>query len=1178
MNETERKELTSGFDVQTADLSGRWLVEASAGTGKTFALERIVLRLVIEEAVSIDRILVVTFTNAATAELRERVRALFFKASAVLKNGDEQSEFETFFERSRLREHDPAALIESALEHFDEASILTIHGFCQKMLSEFIFTRAGAYDVEFVSDTGFEAEVTQAFLRRELPALTPEQRAKVLEWGSLPQLLSKLGEHGSSVKPQARIDSDDLSDPALKELFERFLQEGPRRVRELERLHGVKSFSALLTEMYSLVQSGDSALERIRNRYDAVLIDEFQDTDRIQYRIFKALFLADVPEAPKSVFFVGDPKQAIYAFRGAELDVYLQARNDIEQMGGQSETAGLRTLETNYRSAPALVTAVNAFFSANGSSGSFLSADIRYSDLKTGASAMPLVRIRYGKPEFVPVMSLWVDDETLSGYKIEAVRQAEAKYMADDIASLLDGTVYIYRHGQWRVLRPGDIAILVKKRSASQHVQRELLARGVRTLLDDQTNVFTTSEADDVRAVFEAMLSPTDTKKFATARATRLIGRTLSDIREDLPAAGADRQLLQNALERFEASGPAAALSYIARERRLQERLLPIQGGVAMLMNHEQLGELLQEIYRQVGSPGAVLRAMTRLAHPSRPNENHCVRKPNDENVVRVVTVHASKGLEYPVVYLVQTESMRSQRRDAETFWMSGGADSDEVSVNPNEREDTSGKVFEGRQLELLRQAYVAMTRASSRLVLPLFIAANSRQYSRDSANNAYVQAMTGEVSPVAQTMKEYVDVLGIVRNAAEETRRRYLASIKQSGQLPDVRAVCEALCRDLQQNLVPSEPCSGEDLFEIRSSVPPAAPVMSVQALRVQAADPVSVHSAWHRSSFTAIASGLGASVGEEFEAEEFEGADAVLEADEENQRAFAASAGEQDATVEIEEGQDEHLLQAQLLLRGAAAGDWIHKLLERVMNAKPENREAVLENIRPLLAASALLRRADPQQREAVLEAGAELIAGYVRNTVSCELFNAKTIGSNEATPPFVLDRLTFGERQCEMPFLLSVPNSKLRSKDVAECMASHGFPMQSLRDNVLQGYLTGAIDMVFVADGKYYILDWKSNWLGASPEDYSQEALRGEIERKHYALQYVIYLTALKRHLMATAGLTQETVWNAIGGAFYVFVRGVNAQCALDEKGRRTGVYFDCPREAVDALDALLGDSND
>lgn len=136
----------------------------------------------------------------------------------------------------------------------------------------------------------------------------------MLEWGSLPQLLSKLGEHGSSVKPQARIDSDDLSDPALKELFERFLQEGPRRVRELERLHGVKSFSALLTEMYSLVQSGDSALERIRNRYDAVLIDEFQDTDRIQYRIFKALFWPMCPRLPRASFLWAIPSRRSMPF------------------------------------------------------------------------------------------------------------------------------------------------------------------------------------------------------------------------------------------------------------------------------------------------------------------------------------------------------------------------------------------------------------------------------------------------------------------------------------------------------------------------------------------------------------------------------------------------------------------------------------------------------------------------------------------------------------------------------------------------------------------------------------------------------------------------------------------------------------------------------------------------
>ena len=152
------------FDVNTASLTGRWLVEASAGTGKTYALEHIVLRLVIEKAVAIDRVLLVTFTNAATAELRERVRALFYRAAAALRSGDGTSEFEGMFENSRAAGHDAAALLQSALEQFDEASILTIHGFCQKMLSEFIFTRGGAYDVEFSGNTGLAERVVEEFL------------------------------------------------------------------------------------------------------------------------------------------------------------------------------------------------------------------------------------------------------------------------------------------------------------------------------------------------------------------------------------------------------------------------------------------------------------------------------------------------------------------------------------------------------------------------------------------------------------------------------------------------------------------------------------------------------------------------------------------------------------------------------------------------------------------------------------------------------------------------------------------------------------------------------------------------------------------------------------------------------------------------------------------------------
>lgn len=1187
MTERQDRDAVNGFDAQSASLKGRWLVEASAGTGKTYALERIVLRLIIEEGVAIDRILVVTFTNAATAELRERVRSLLHKTAEALAHKDEAEEFAPFFEKCRARGLNPKELIENALERFDEASILTIHGFCQKMLSEFIFTRGGAYDVEFASDTGFEDQVTEEFLRNELPKLTAEQRRLVLEWKSLPQLLKKLCEHGGSVRPEVWADDEQLGDPELLALFKRFLSEAPERVRELERLHAVKSFSALLTDMYTLVDKDEAACERIRMRYDAVLVDEFQDTDRVQYQIFKRLFLIDSPQAPKSVFFVGDPKQAIYAFRGAELDVYLRARQDIESMKTNQKEGGLRTLETNYRSTPALVAAVNAFFSAEGQDGSFLTSDIQYASLESGASAKPLIRLCNGAPQIVPVMSLWVDDGRLRGYSMEAVKQTEARFMADDIASLLDGTVYLYRGGHWRLLVPGDIAILVRSRGSADYVRRELLKRGVRTLLDDRTSVFATAQARDVLTVFEAMQSPTDAKKFAAARATRLIGRSIRELREDLSAAGADRLLLKTALERFQAYGPAAALAYIGKQRDLQLRLLPVKGGAAMLMNYEHLSELLQEQYCRLGTLAAVLRAMVRLKNADQVEDKHVVRKPNDENVVRIVTVHASKGLEYPVVYLAQAESMKGKAKDNETFWLSGDADSRRVLVAPEQRDDDTQQAGRFNKLERLRQAYVAMTRASSRLVLPIFVAAGGRQWSWMSACNAYAQAMSGVSEPAGRST-DYVEVIGTLRAQAEKMLDRFARTAREKADMFDVSGINETLARDLPGQLAhPLENAVADSFVELKACTDGAEAVRSAASNPVQALQPVCVRAAWHRSSFTAIAAGLGVSAGEEFEAEEFEGENAIVEPNEEAQAPSPTLAGQTQLQHPQEDNADSQaeesaLCVAQRLLRGAAAGDWIHKLFERVMNAESDCRNDVLSQVKPHLAASALLSRADPTQREAVLEAGATLIEGYVRNTIECDFFTAETLavkGGAMTAKPFVLNSLEYGQKLCEMPFLLSVPNTTVRACDVARCMTENGFPMENLRDGALDGYLTGAIDMVFTAAGKFFILDWKSNWLGSEAQDYSQEAMIAEIKRKHYSLQYVIYLVALKRHLMATMAMNEENVWDVIGGAFYVFVRGIDARQGLDEKGRRTGIFFDCPRRAVDALDALLkGDDGD
>lgn len=1161
------------FDAASAPLAGRWLVEASAGTGKTYALERLVLRLVIEEGLQIERILVVTFTNAATAELRERVRSLFHKAEAAWKAGAQQTEFEAFFARAAQKGVDPGKSLQAALEHFDEASILTIHGFCQKMLSEFIFTRGGSYDVEFAADTGFEEKVVDEFLRRELPGLNDNERVEVLKWDSLAALLKKLCERGASVRPVPLEEDGEEIDDALKGLFKRFLMQAPERVRQLERLTGVKSFSSLLTEMYDLVKDNKEAAERIRSRYDAVLIDEFQDTDRVQYQIFKSLFLEKKPSSPKAVFFVGDPKQAIYAFRGAELSVYLRARSDIAAMTDAG--SGLGTLDTNYRSTPALVGAVNAFFSTDEENGSFLTDKIRYQDLQAGAAAKPLVRITDGCAQIVPVMSVWYDDGSLEGCARDEIRRREAEFIANDIASLLDGTVYLYRDKHWRKIRPGDIAVLVKARADAGFLQEELLARGVRTLIDDRSSVFATEEAREIRTVFESMLAPTDTRLFYAARATRLIGRTLRELREDLASAGEDRELMKKAAERFEASGPASAIAFLAARRRLQERLLPVQGGAARLVNYEHLSELLQQEHRRLGSPASVVHAMKRLMAEWPVPDSHFIRQPNDDNAVRVVTIHSSKGLEYPVVYLVETSKLKPGKNNGKAFWIPDEADAEKVDVSPKESTQASDRLTGLDSQELLRQAYVAMTRASSRLVVPFSIAATRKDYARTDVNNAYMQALTGKIEP-AQAVGDggYKECLALIKNAVEGARERFARAVRETPALIDVGELNRTLAEDLGGAVKQPVPAaSWQAFFEVCQEARPARHADLSTKTAVEALAPVAVPAAWHRSSFTSIARSLGAVESEEFEAEEFEGDEGVVETNEEAAAQLPqAHAGALAAAAAP--AADEVRLQAAMMLRGAAAGDWIHKLFERVMNAPAARREELLAGIEPALAASGLLRQAGVEDRDDLLKAGAGLIADYVHNTLCCELFNAATLSAaSVGEKPFVLKDLSQRSKICEMPFLLSAASKTLRAADVAQCLTRAGFEMTSLQDGVLKGYLTGAIDMLFYAGGKYFILDWKSNWLGAEAGDYTQQAMQEEIRRKHYALQYVIYLLALKRHLIATGVRSEEDVWDAIGGALYVFIRGTDADAPLDDEGRRTGVYFDRPREAVDALDKLL-----
>ena len=332
------------FNVVSSEIKGRHLIEASAGTGKTYSLIHIVLRLIVEEQIPIERLLVVTFTKDATAELRLRIRGILIKAAeafAEATKNDPRYDATLLELIEKWRAAGVSADIFSrAIERLDDASVCTIHSFCQKMLEENKFSSSEGFDFEIGNSADLQTEVIEEFLREELTnassdrvkkiliesCITNEQNNKTTVWQDILKALTSAPESakhamledllnvnpvtGKHDKNWPVNDDDEETEAALHAIFTRFIEKAPEALKTKKRRAGLRDFNDLLLDMYA--ELGNTAfVRRIQSRYDGILIDEFQDTDPIQYTIFKRLFLSEDSLA-QSVFFVGDPKQSIY--------------------------------------------------------------------------------------------------------------------------------------------------------------------------------------------------------------------------------------------------------------------------------------------------------------------------------------------------------------------------------------------------------------------------------------------------------------------------------------------------------------------------------------------------------------------------------------------------------------------------------------------------------------------------------------------------------------------------------------------------------------------------------------------------------------------------------------------------------------------------------------------------
>ena len=780
------------FQLAETELrTGTSLVEASAGTGKTFTIAGLFLRLILEKNLSVREILVVTYTVAATEELRHRIRLTLAKALQAFTTGASDDAFLRAL-LSRQAEHraDLAARLDRALYGFDEAPIYTIHGFCQRVLRDRAFETGNLFDTELVTDqtpllrqlvedywrkqfyragripvifalkNGLRPEGLLPLVRTSLPHpflkllspvddQTPESLAAALEatftslrgvwrqekdairshfgsgarWANKPynddeamtnafrQLDSCLGAPefppsaldalrlfrksaiAAKVFKKAKVPVPahaffDLCEE-LSRVEEHYVigvklgalhyvrQELPRRKDELK----VQFFDDLLTRLHSaLAGTGGPALAALlRRQYVAALIDEFQDTDPLQYDIFSRVFTApekptqlvgqasrlssghlapgadNAGEAPRAagetsaplpeqlpknyLFLIGDPKQAIYGFRGADIFTYLKARQHSHQD---------YTLKENWRSEAGLVRSVNALFSAPARPFVFPGIEFHPVEAKGEADKTPFKVAGQAQPPF----QIWFWRRTRAEINRGDADKLLPPVVATEIVALLNGHTTL---GDRRLL-PEDIAVLVPENRQAQLVQDALSRRNVPSVLYTSASLFDSREVVETQRVLAAIADPTHESQLMAALGTDLVGFTGARIE----AVAKQETPWQQILERFrdyldlwlQRGFIQMFRSFMLREQ-VRPRLLAFPDGERRLTNLLHLSEVLHRasVENRLGVSGLLKWLGEQRELKGQPAEEHQLRLETDEKAVKLVTIHKSKGLEYPVVF-----------------------------------------------------------------------------------------------------------------------------------------------------------------------------------------------------------------------------------------------------------------------------------------------------------------------------------------------------------------------------------------------------------------------------------------------------------------------------------------------------------------------------------------------
>jgi exodeoxyribonuclease V beta subunit len=1014
------------FDCLAKDcpLLGLHLLEASAGTGKTFSIEHIFVRLLLEQNMQVEQILTVTFTRAAVRELRARIRSNLEKAAHFLSEREAPWEYL----QPHLGSQKALQVLQDAIAAFDQCQIFTIHGFCYRMLREFAYEAQTGFSIPnpegdrqapdrlhqglkdflecglnqnllcpeqcsllFKEFASFE-EMTDSLLfpkkGESIPFSESFERCKAAlqSWSGAPieedllledfRALEKgyratvKGNFERQVVALARsfkeIENPQFFRELLRErgtLFE-FLSPANRKVKatappslhypgffdwasaRLSALTQVKAKMVLqtlqsgwapiaekilseedylnpdeiLVQMKQAIESEPFA-KRVREKYAAVIIDEFQDTDAVQWDIFRTLFLET--SSLLALYLVGDPKQSIYRFRKADVYTYLSARDFL----GESN---VYHLDTNFRSSPPLIGALNALFSRDWLILPKINRTLPYLPVRAGASVSSTFKDQKGALHF------FMGEENLY-----------LSFVAQEIETLLPEVKELSR-----------FAILVKDRYQAEKALDFLKERGIAAIARSHTPLGQTLAFQALRELFEAILNPRD-----SSASKIVLAGPFGSLSSEFPLTDWKWILEEEGLVSFW----RVFFDFRLEGQTLRERMVSYD--LAFYRDVLQIFEWLVLREKKQGFSFEGLKRSLADLETLSSDEGGRRRMESDQDAVQVMTLHISKGLEFDVVFAL---SLAYRTPEPET-----------------EKEEFDA--------EKLRQLYVAMTRAKRRLYVPIAPLSKESKLGATSPIELFCRHL--------ETEGPLIDCLGAF------SKRESLTY--------------ETLSPFENQQLLESKPNPVSLDFQ------PASLSFTPSFL----------------SSFTSLSLGKEVEIRKPLPSEEFT---------------------------------------THTMPRGAETGIAIHQIFERLFSAKTpiwRDSQAVAQLVSEELLFSSLA-----PWKEAIEQMVQQILIAPLQ-------------GDGEF---FSLSELKLEELQVEMEFIYTAPPH----------------------------FIKGFIDLVFFYRGLYYLVDWKTNWLGDGDRDYTRDALEESMRSHDYYLQAALYKEALLRHL------TKDCLF---GGAFYFFVRG-------------------------------------